>query len=382
MTPPKTLPTLFLDDTETRRDGRNIHPEHGTLSGEGAQQEVKALTEAHPVPHTLKTTPAQAMSVAERASYYGSPMIKEPVWIWSIPAYFYVGGVAGAAGVLAGAVQLSGDASLRPFVRTLRWINVAGASLGGALLIHDLGRPSRFFNMLRVFRPTSPMSMGSWALAGVGAASAVAAVLANAPGPLRRLGDVAGISAALFCLPFTGYTAVLVNNTAVPVWQGSRRTLPFLFIASSMSSAAGLLEFLDVSPRARTIARRFGVVGKIAELAAGQAVMKELALPELKKPLKEGRAGALWRASKVLSVASLALAFAPTRMRNVHRVGGVLATAAAITAKTAVFLAGRGSARNPHATIEQQRQGRGAAEIGPGSTNLVQLKIEGRPLST
>lgn len=370
----------FLDDTEAQRDGRNIHPEKGTLGGEGSQQRVTSLAQAHPVTRMLATGPADAMSVAERASYYGSPMIKAPVWIWSIPAYFYVGGVAGAAGVLAGAVQLSGDPALRPFVRTLRWINVAGASVGGALLVHDLGRPSRFLNMLRVFRPTSPMSMGSWALAGVGSTSAIAALLANAPGPLRRIGDVAGAAAALFSLPFTGYTAVLVNNTAVPIWQTSRRTLPFLFIASSMSSAAGLLELFELSPRARAISRRFGMIGKVCELVAGQAMMKEIAVPEVKKPLQEGRAGTLWKATKVLSVASLVLAFAPTRMRTAHHIGGVLATAAAVAAKTAVFLAGRSSAQNPHATVEQQRQARGAAEIGPGSTNLVQLKIEGRPI--
>ena len=42
------------------------------------------------------------------SSEYGRPILKPPVWIWSIPAYFFVGGVAGAAMALALAAQLFG----------------------------------------------------------------------------------------------------------------------------------------------------------------------------------------------------------------------------------------------------------------------------------
>ena len=106
------------------------------------------------------------------ATYYDRPILKQPVWIWTVPAYFYVGGVAGAALVLGAVAQLTGDSELRRLVGTCRSIGAAGHVIGSALLIYDLGRPSRFFNMLRVFNPKSPLSIGSWILAAGGFASA------------------------------------------------------------------------------------------------------------------------------------------------------------------------------------------------------------------
>src|SRR5205823_3968662 len=97
-------------------------------------------------------------------SYYDHPMLKQPVWIWSIPAYFYAGGVAGISATLGAAAQVIAPRSMRSLILRARWVAAGGGVLSAALLIHDLGRPARFLNMLRVFRITSPMSMGSWIL--------------------------------------------------------------------------------------------------------------------------------------------------------------------------------------------------------------------------
>src|SRR5439155_16428891 len=141
-----------------------------------------------------------------------------------------------------------------------------GAVLGTGLLVHDLGRPGRFLNMLRVFRPTSPMSVGSWMLAAYAPLAAGSAVL---PG---GLGAAAGAGAAAVGLPFSGYTAVLVSNSAVPVWQGTRRSLPALFMASAVAGAASLLDLMSLTPAEQRVVRRYGVIGKLAELGAGQLV--------------------------------------------------------------------------------------------------------------
>src|SRR5580765_6742485 len=92
------------------------------------------------------------------ATYYDRPMLKQPVWIWTVPAYFYVGGVAGAALVLGAVAQFQNDDDLRSLVRSARWIGAGGQLLGSIFLIVDLGRPERFFNMLRVLNPKSPLS--------------------------------------------------------------------------------------------------------------------------------------------------------------------------------------------------------------------------------
>src|SRR5881392_2350925 len=96
--------------------------------------------------------------------YYGIPLLKEPAWTWEIPLYFFVGGAAGAAAVVGAIASYTG--ADRRLVRDARWIAAAGAVISPALLIADLGRPSRFLNMLRVFKLQSPMSVGAWTLVG------------------------------------------------------------------------------------------------------------------------------------------------------------------------------------------------------------------------
>src|SRR5205823_11154878 len=146
-------------------------------------------------------------------TYFDRPVLKEPVWIWAVPAYFSVGGVAGAAAVLGAAAQLLGHDELRGLVRRCRVIAAAGTALGTAFLIEDLGRPGRFLNMLRVFRPTSPLSVGSWVLAPAAVLSAGSAVL---PGPI---GDAAGLGSGALGGPLATYTSILLTNTAVPVGE-------------------------------------------------------------------------------------------------------------------------------------------------------------------
>jgi hypothetical protein len=96
----------------------------------------------------------------ETPSYYGVPVLKEPVWIGTIAVYFYFGGLAGMAATLGSTVQLLGGREMHSLVTRTRWIATAGAAISTGLLIQDLGRPERFLHMLRVFKVTSPMSMG------------------------------------------------------------------------------------------------------------------------------------------------------------------------------------------------------------------------------
>src|SRR5262249_48626942 len=102
-------------------------------------------------------------SAMTQLTYYDRPLVKQPVWVWSIPTYFYAGATAGASLALGAAVQVLHGSSSN-LVRRSRLLGAIGISIGASLLIYDLGRPERFMNMLRVFRPTSPMNVGSWLL--------------------------------------------------------------------------------------------------------------------------------------------------------------------------------------------------------------------------
>jgi formate-dependent nitrite reductase membrane component NrfD len=348
-------------------DGRNIDPSIGTLEGEASQQQVparRAGSQGSARFDLWTGPPSQDGDRRGDATYYERPVIKEPTWIWSVPAYFYTGGAAGAAALLAAAAQVLDRDGLRGLIQRSRWIAALGAAAGAGLLVHDLGRPERFLNMLRVFRPSSPMSMGSWTLAAMAPMAASSAVLAGADGVLGTVGDVAGLNAGLAGMPLAGYTAVLISNTAVPVWQATRRTTPPLFIASAVASAGSLLQMMKLNDSERRIVRRFAVAGALAELASSFALEREAGTVErVARPLHEGAGGALLKAAKALTGASLLLTVLPGASRLQRLAAGVLGTAGAIAVKFGIFEAGKASARDPRATFHQQRAGYGAAEV-------------------
>ena len=347
-------------------EGRFVDPQAGLLQGEAADQRVpkeRATAESGAPLDVFGGIPSQ-QGVAGSPTYYDRPVLKEPTWIWAVPAYFYAGGAAGAAATLGGVAQVLDREGLRELIGACRWVAAAGTVAGTALLIHDLGRPERFLNMLRVFRPTSPMNVGSWILAAAAPAAVASAVLSRAQGPAGALGDASGITAAVLGPPLAGYTAVLLSNTAVPVWQSARRSLPGLFMSSGASAAASFIDLLTLPRREQSVVRRFGITAKIADLAAAAAVDREAGRVErVSRPLKGGVSGFLWKTSKALTAVSLGLSLVPGARRWPRIASAVTGTAGAVALRFAVFHAGTASSRDPRATFEQQRAGLGAAEV-------------------
>jgi formate-dependent nitrite reductase membrane component NrfD len=291
---------------------------------------------------------------AERdgATYYGLPVLKEPVWTWEVPAYFYIGGAAGAAATIGAVLQvLDGDDSAR-LVKRCRDIAATGTVIGSGLLVRDLGRPDRFLNMLRVFKPRSPLNLGSWILMTAGGLSAASAVLSRSRGVGRRLGGFAGLGAGAVGLPLSGYTAVLLAGTAVPVWKASRRSLPVLFVASATGAACSLLELGDFDEKELTAVRRLGTVAQLSELALAKAVEHESAGPAGSgRPYEEGMAGTLWKASTACTVTSLAVDTLTGKSRSGRIAAATVGTLGSIALRFSVWLAGRASARDPRATF-------------------------------
>jgi formate-dependent nitrite reductase membrane component NrfD len=328
-------------------DGRFIDPSAGELTGEAATQEIS-------VRNADVAVYAGVPAVAPDPTYYDVPMLKEPVWIWSVPAYMHVGGVAGAASTLGAALQVSGNRRLRRLVRRCHWIAAVGTGLGALLLVEDLGRKSRFLNMLRVFRPTSPLSVGSWVLAGSSGLSGAAVLLDGTP-----MGDMAGLGAGLLGPPLATYTAVLLSHTAVPVWNEVRRELPFLFAASAVAGAASILELMPLDPGEAEVVGRFGTAGRAAELVAARLVQRRAGrMSEVGRALEEGRAGALWKASELLTFGSLVAGVAGrvTGRRPARVTAGVLGTAGGLALRFSLLKAGVASTRDPRAAFHQQRR--------------------------
>ena len=283
-------------------------------------------------------------------SYYGKPIIKRPVWKPAIAAYFFTGGLAGASSLLGIAARLGGNERL---ARNASLIAAAGMAASPPLLIADLGRPARFLNMLRVFKVTSPMSVGSWVVAVSGASDATAA-LCNLARIAPRTRLAAEATSALLGPALCTYTAVLLSDTAVPVWHEARRELPFVF-AGSAAASAGAAAVLVTAPRDAGAARRLAGIGAVSELVA--SFMMERRLGRLGTPYREHTAGTYLRAAKGLTAAGAVLTTtAGVRHRRRARLGAGLLAAGGACLRFAVLAAGTQSAADPRSTVEPQRR--------------------------
>ncbi|WP_101386628.1 NrfD/PsrC family molybdoenzyme membrane anchor subunit [Streptomyces sp. TLI_146] len=286
---------------------------------------------------------------AEFASYYGRPVIKAPSWAArDIAGYFFLGGLAGAGSVLAAGAQLTGRTTT---ATAMKVSSLAAVSLSAAALINDLGRPDRFANMLRVLKPTSPMSVGSWLLSVYGPAAGAAAVTA-ATGRLPRTGAVATAGAALLGPAVASYTAVLAADTAVPAWHGAHRELPYVFAASATAAAAGMALAVGPSHEAAP-ARCAAALAALAETAASRAAERRLGM--VAETWREGRAGTLLRAARALTVGGAAGAMLGGHRRAVAAASGLALLAGSACTRFGVFAAGIASAEDPEYTVLPQR---------------------------
>jgi hypothetical protein len=292
----------------------------------------------------------------EAVSYYGRPLIKEPAWQSDIPLYFFTGGLAGAADVLGFAAQLSGNDRLRRSTLAVAAPSVAASAY---FLIKDLGRPVRFVNMMRVFKPTSPMSVGTWIFSAESATTSVAAAC-QLFRVMPRLRASAQFLAGLVGPAQATYTGALVAQSVVPVWHEARHELPLLFAGSAAASAGGAVAALTPAHAARP-ARRFAVLGGAVELVTAQVMERRLG-DLVGSVYHEGEAGRYARLAKTATLAGTALMAAAGRRRTGAIVGGSLLLAGSLCERFAVYHAGKQSARDPrHTSIPQKER---AAERG------------------
>lgn len=292
--------------------------------------------------------------MSEQPGYYGRPVVKEPVWSPAVGVYFWLGGLAGMSGVLGFAARMA----RRPRLARASLLVGFAALLGcPPLLIVDLGRPERFYNMLRVFKPTSPMSIGSWVLSLFGGALGLAAA-SEVTGWLRPLGRLGEMGAAIFGLPLFTYTAVLVADTSVPVWQLARHQLPFVFAGSAAASAGAAAAILTPS-RESAPGRALSVFG--AGLELGAVAVMERRLGSVARHYHEGPAATPARMARMFTAGGAVLMLAAGRFRVGATIAGTMILAGSLAERFAVLRAGPSSAR---ATAGGETVRATAAELG------------------
>jgi formate-dependent nitrite reductase membrane component NrfD len=302
------------------------------------------------------------VKASAESGYYGTPLLKRPPWTVEVPLYFFVGGLAGAASLIAAVGKLSSaDARL---IRQARWLAAIGGAISPALLISDLGVPSRFLNMFRVFKIQSPMSVGSWTLVAFSTSAAATAVLGEfekrrANRSINILSDASEIVSALTGMILSSYTGVLIGATAIPAWNERVSTLPIHFAASGTAAAASILELSGNDSEALN---HIALGAAAVETAMGASL--ELSSKPGTPDLRTGSGGWSMRGAGLLSgplplVLRLLSLKKTGAKRNLRRAAAISSLAGSLLTRWAWIQAGKASAEDSSVPLElQKRSGR------------------------
>ena len=293
-----------------------------------------------------------------RNGYYGMPTLKAPAWTWQVPAYFFTGGAAGAATVIASVAKMTGEDPR--LIRDARLLAAIGGVISPALLVADLGMPSRFLHMLRVFKIQSPMSVGSWTLvvfsssaAGVAFLSSIKKKTGHLNGTIRSLENAAEFVSVLSGVVLSTYTGVLIGATTIPVWHKNVGLLPVHFATSGLATASAMLEF---SGHENVALNSIGLATALGETAIGTII--ELRRDPALRPLKEKKSGWLTRIGGLLSgplpllLRLLSLGGGQERRKKLRKAAAVSSVAGSLITRFAWMQAGNASAEDPTIPLE------------------------------
>src|SRR5206468_1803409 len=186
-------------------------------------------------------------------------------WPVLIDLYFFLGGIAGGAFVIATIANLLGHERYRDIVRVGYYIAFLAVIPGPLILTVDLGLPTRFLHMLMVAKPSleigrdavtvgpfhlkpfSPMNAGAWALLAFSACAFLAALdvfLEHRGGrSMRTFRGVVGVIGTFFGFFLAAYPGVLIGATARPLFV-SAHWLGALFLAVGASTGGAAIALI------------------------------------------------------------------------------------------------------------------------------------------
>jgi formate-dependent nitrite reductase membrane component NrfD len=320
-------------------------------------------------------------------TYYGRPALKQSAFGWLIVVYFFVGGIAGAAQLIATIADLFGGRHARAVVRAGRYTALAGALISPLLLIADLHVPRRWYNMLRIFRKTSAMSIGAWTLfvfgtlSGLTAAAQALEDFFKLPAG-RWLGRLFGIPAAAAGMLLSVYTGTLLSATSVPFWAAAHRLLAAMFGTSATATASAALSLMLESAGAPRGAirrlERLALVASGAELALTLAADRRWRRQHVGAPLQREPIASAYRFGVLgLGIIAPLIAHAANLLLSRHSraitVGAAVATlAGGLVQRAVIIFAGNDSAQRPADYFQlaqpDERQAAGAARQAKGES--------------
>ncbi|MDA8099642.1 MAG: polysulfide reductase NrfD [Nitrospiraceae bacterium] len=284
-----------------------------------------------------------------------------PHWEWYyIALYFFIGGVSAGAYFIGSLIELLGYEKHREVSKAAYRIAFPLICITPVLLIADLGRPERFWHLFFSNGPgsiytnhTSPLSVGTWALlvySGMSFLSFLNVQVEDGRLALPALKKVHEMFSRLphkvyaaigsfFGFFVAGYTGVLLNTTARPLWAGTDPWIGALFIVSAASTGAAAIALVmarrqALAPDTARSLQTFEQPVMIAELAI--IVVMLAVAGRYAVPLLTGLSGVLFLGGAVLLglLVPLGRQFM-ARAGTAERDGGVIITSAFILAGSA-----------------------------------------------
>lgn len=314
-------------------------------------------------------------------TYYDRPALKPSYYKWLIAWYFLLGGISGAAGVLAAVGEWVGRGREEVMVRVARYVALVTILISPVLLIKDIHTPQRFYNMLRIFRRTSPLSIGTWTatfyglLIGLTALGQGASDFAHLAWG-RRLARALSLPVALVGSLMTTYTATVLSATSVPLWVALSRQLPVLFASAATSTTIATLSLIlsGIRGTERTQERleKLALVATGTELAALAATERQLRATGMTQPLQEPKIApayrfGVWGVGLLLPLALHAAQLASGRhARPVSILASLATLVGGFSLRAVILFAGNRSALLPELYFTLTNDGGGEEERGSG----------------
>ncbi|GEP07454.1 NrfD/PsrC family molybdoenzyme membrane anchor subunit [Methylobacterium oxalidis] len=292
-------------------------------------------------------------------TYYGRPALKPaPFEAEVVGGYIFLAGLSGASALIATVADVTMGERAAGAVRRGRYTALLAPTIGSALLVYDLHTPERFFNMFRVAKATSPMSIGTWILVGFSGCAALTAAAqyasdrGAAPRTARAAARAASLPAAVLGAGLSTYTAALLAATSTPLWAAAPRALAVRFGASAVACGAAALW---LGERDGGLARRLETLAAAALAVdlAGDAVSAIAYRRKGVAPAMAGPAGTLEKVVGTGLGAALPLAlYAASRLagRRPPALGTLAALAILVGGaafRTSIIRAGATSAERP-----------------------------------
>jgi Ni/Fe-hydrogenase subunit HybB-like protein len=178
------------------------------------------------------------------SGYTKIPLTKVPGWYGNIALDALLNGMATGLFMAAAVSELAAPAVFNSVTKVAYPVALVLLLVDLALLVTDLGDPLRFHHMLRVFKPRSPMSVGTWCLTIFSlplTAAAALSLLAEMGIDLERARILAVVAGLLPGFGSAAYKGVLLSTNAQPGWKDARWMGGYLTNSAVLMGCAELL---------------------------------------------------------------------------------------------------------------------------------------------